>query len=167
MAVFTGSFLSSSLGRQTSVSVIMPHDAMAEPPGGFPTLYLLHGYTDDNRSWLYRSGIERYALERGICVIMPEADNSFYADMVYGPNYFTYITGELPTVMQQMFRIAISRDRTYIAGLSMGGYGALKCALVKPEKYIGCIALSPAVDLVLRVLRRPYVWRHRRELDVR
>lgn len=147
MAVFTGSFLSAELGRHNSVTVILPHDTVREPQWSFPVLYLLHGKTDDNNSWLYRSNIERYATERGLCVVMPDAALSFYADMAYGGNYFSYITHELPEVMQNMFRVSVRREDTYIGGVSMGGYGALKCALLKPELYRGCIALSPVADI--------------------
>ncbi|MBQ9994431.1 MAG: esterase family protein [Clostridia bacterium] len=147
MAVFTGSFLSSELGHHTSVSIILPHDVVDEPSSGFPVLYLLHGRTDDSRTWLYRSNIERYAQERGIAVVMPDAELSYYADMVYGGQYFTYITSELPEILRSMFRLSVRREDSFIGGVSMGGYGALKCALLRPEKYAGCIALSPVADI--------------------
>ena len=147
MAVFTGSFLSAELGRHTSVSLILPHDTKQSPVVGFKVLYLLHGKTDDSRSWLYRSNIERYASERGIAVVMPDAELSFYSDMVYGARYYSYITRELPEIVNSMFRLSIRREDTYIAGISMGGYGALRCALTRPDKYAGCIALSPAADI--------------------
>lgn len=147
MAVFTGSFLSAELERHTSISVVFPHDICQAPAVGFPVLYLLHGRTDDSRSWLYRSNIERYAAERGIAVVMPDAELSYYNDMVYGGRYFTYITRELPEVVNTMFRLSLRREDTYIAGVSMGGYGALRCALTRPDKYAGCIALSPVTDI--------------------
>lgn len=147
MAVFTGSFLSAELGRHTSVSVILPHDTKQSPVVGFKVLYLLHGKSDDSRTWLYRSNIERYAWERGIAVVMPDAELSFYSDMVYGGRYYSYITRELPEIINSMFRLSIRREDTYIAGLSMGGYGALRCALTRPDKYAGCISLSPVSDI--------------------
>ena len=147
MAVFTGSFLSAELGRHNSVSIILPHDVREEPQWGFPVLYLLHGLSDDSRSWLYRSNIERYAAERGICVVMPDGGRSFYADMANGGNYLSYITSELPEVIRSMFRISVRREDTFIGGVSMGGYGAIRCALEKPELYAGCIALSPVADI--------------------
>lgn len=156
MAVFSGSFLSADLGRHTSVSVILPHDTQQSPPAGFPVLYLLHGQTDDNRSWLYRSNIERYANERGIAVVMPDAELSYYIDMAYGGQYFSYITRELPEVMQAMFRLSMRREDTYIAGVSMGGYGAIRCALLRPEKYAGCIALSPEADIARIIAKQSF-----------
>ena len=153
MAVFTGSFLSAELGRHTSVTVILPHDTKQSPVVGFKVLYLLHGKSDDSRTWLYRTNIERYASERGIAVVMPDGDLSFYNDMVHGAKYYSYITRELPEIVNSMFRLSIRRDDTYIAGQSMGGYGALRCALTRPDKYAGCISLSPVAD-VAKVMAR-------------
>lgn len=147
MAVLTGSFLSTELGRHNSFSVIMPHDVLDEPQWGFPVLYLLHGRSDDANTWLYRSNIERYAQQHGVCVIMPDIATSYVADMAYGGNYYTYVAHELPEVVQSMFRMSVRREDTFIGGISMGGYGALKCALTNPEKYGGCIALSPVADI--------------------
>ena len=153
MAVFTGSFLSAELKRHTSVSVILPHDTSSCPSSGFPVLYLLHGKTDDNNSWLYRSNIERYASERGLCVIMPDVELSFYSDMVNGSKYFSYVLEELPEMVRTVLHVSMRREDTYIAGVSMGGYGALKCAFTKPEKYGGCIALSPVTDIAAAMIR--------------
>ncbi len=147
MAVFTGSFLSVELGRQNSVSVVMPHDVMDEPTGGFPVLYLLHGGAEDSRSWLYRSNIERYAMERGICVVMPDANMSYYTDLPNGERYLTYVTRELPEMLSAMFRIPNTRTNRFIGGASIGGYGAIKCCIVRPQQYAGCIALSPLADI--------------------
>lgn len=153
MAVFTGSFLSVELGRQNSFSVILPHDTHDDPAGGFPVLYLLHGEGEDHSSWLYRSNIERYAIERGLCVIMPDAGMSYYADLPYGGKYLSYITHELPEMMNTMLRIPTSRERTFIGGASMGGYGALKAVLTKPSRYAGCIALSPLADVTRLIVK--------------
>lgn len=153
MAVFSGSFLSAELKRHTSVSVILPHDTSAAPPSGFPVLYLLHGKSDDNNSWLYRSNIERYATERGLCVIMPDVELSFYTNMTNGSKYFTYVLEELPEMVRNVLHVSMRREDTYIAGISMGGYGALKCAFTKPEKYGGCIALSPVTDIAAAMVR--------------
>lgn len=147
MAVFSGEFLSSSLGRHTNISVILPHDIYKAPKWGFPVLYLLHGKTDDHRTWLYRSNIERYAAERCMCVVMPDAGLSYYTDMYAGGRYHTFIANELPAFIADTFRISVRREDTYIAGASMGGYGALAISLSHPEKYAGCIALSAVTDI--------------------
>lgn len=151
--VFSGSFLSAELKRHVSVSLILPHDTVEAPSAGFPVLYLLHGKTDDNNSWLYRSNIERYATERGLCVIMPDVELSFYTDMQNGSRYFSFVLSELPEMVRSVLHVSMRREDTYIAGISMGGYGALKCAFTKPEQYGGCVALSPVTDIAAAMVR--------------
>jgi len=77
---------------------------------------------------------------------MPEAHRSFYSDMVYGSDYFTYVSRELPGICEQLFRVNHLREKTFIAGLSMGGYGALRCGLARPDLYRACAGFSGAVD---------------------
>lgn len=147
MAVIRCTVLSTELGRQTSFTAILPHDTKTAPEWGFPVLYLLHGRTDDENTWLYRSNIERYATQRGIVVVMPDAPLSFYANHQNGARYFSYIVDELPELVSNMLRVSFRREDTFIGGVAMGGYGALKCALLRPEKYRGCIALSATADI--------------------
>ena len=62
--------------------------------------------------------------------------------MAHGPRFFTYLTEELPEIMQAMFKIPADPAHTYVGGLSMGGYGALKCALQRPDLYAGAMCFS-------------------------
>lgn len=110
-------------------------------------LYLLHGLSDDHTIWLRRTAIERYADAHGICVVMPNAGKSYYTDMKYGGAYYSYIAEELPAVMKEFFNISDKREDTYIGGLSMGGYGALKIALRNTDRYCAAIALSPVANI--------------------
>ena len=73
---------------------------------------------------------------------MPEGHHSFYSNMVYGGKYFTYLTEELPKVLAATFQISTRREDTFIAGLSMGGYGALMCGLRRPDRYGGCAGFA-------------------------
>lgn len=149
MAVFRGDIRSTALGMDTGLAVILPYD---RPAGVQQTpckvLYLLHGLGDNCAAWCRYTAIERYARDKGLAVIMPEVQRSFYHDMVHGPDYFTYVSEELPALCGAMFGISTRREDTYIAGLSMGGYGALKCGLTHPGRYAGCASFSGAVDLV-------------------
>jgi S-formylglutathione hydrolase FrmB len=90
--------------------------------------------------------IGHYANVHQYIVIMPEVQNSFYADMFYGGHYFTYVTRELPMLAERFFNLRHTRENTYVAGLSMGGYGAVKCALSRPEFYTACASFSGALD---------------------
>ena len=78
---------------------------------------------------------------------MPDVRNSFYQDMVYGENYFTYLTKELPEYIQTIFPVSKKREDTFVAGLSMGGYGAMKLALTYPERFGAAASFSGVVDI--------------------
>jgi putative tributyrin esterase len=124
---------------------------MAGNDGGerWKTLYLLHGMSDDHTIWQRRTSIERYAADKGIAVVMPTTHLGWYTDMYRGLKYFTFISDELPKVCRQMFpNLSPNREDTYAAGLSMGGYGALKCGLRAPEVFSRVASLSGGVDAV-------------------
>lgn len=146
MAQFDGTVYSASLGMMTGIAVSLP-DEGREQPGGLPVLYLLHGLGDNRSCWLRRTAVDRYAEEYGIAVVMPEVQRSFYCDMVHGPAYFTYIADELPRICQRLFRLSDRREDTFIAGNSMGGYGALKAALSRPERFAAAAGFSSAADV--------------------
>ena len=78
---------------------------------------------------------------------MPEVQRSFYADMALGIDYFSYVREELPQTCSRLFGLSLRREKNYIMGLSMGGYGALKCALSAPKRYAGCAAFSAAIEI--------------------
>ncbi|MBQ3490701.1 MAG: esterase family protein, partial [Clostridia bacterium] len=155
MALINLKFASEVLGMQTEINVVVPQRSTKGQIGmsgeakgeKYKTLLLLHGLSDDASTWLRRSSIERYATENGIAVIMPGAERSFYTDMKYGAKYFTYITEELPGIVREFLNVSDKREDTYIAGLSMGGYGALKSALKKPEVFCACAGLSSVADI--------------------
>lgn len=155
MAFISLDFYSEALGMQSEVFVVIPQrGALGEIGIGnkaedtkYKVLYLLHGLSDDHTIWMRRTSIERYASRYGICVVMPNGHRSFYTDMKYGGNYYTYITKELPARMREFFRVSDRREDNFIAGLSMGGYGALKAALREPDKYAAASALSAVTDI--------------------
>ncbi len=107
-----------------------------------PTLWLLHGASDNHTIWQRRTSIERYAAPLGLAVVMPNAHLSSYADMAHGGTYYTYVSKELPEMMRSMFPLSDKREDNFIAGLSMGGAGCMKIGLNNPENYaaIGCLS---------------------------
>lgn len=137
-------FYSECLGFNTTALVIIPDSV---PNKRANVLYLLHGLSDNCTGWMRLTSIERYARARKMAVVMPEVQRSYYTDMAYGPKYFSYVAVELPKLMQKMFGFSDKQEKNYVAGLSMGGYGALKCALTYPQKYAGCAAFSSACDV--------------------
>lgn len=154
MAHLRCDFFSDSLSLSTSMTVILPQRTtnqigmtgqLAEGPP--PVLYLLHGLSDDDTTWLRRTSIERYAAALGLVVVMPQVHRSFYTDEAYGGRYWTFLTHELPELVQSFFRVSDRREDTFVAGLSMGGYGAFKWALRQPERFAAAACLSGAVHL--------------------
>ena len=138
MACLSWTFHSPSLRMATHAFVVLP-EYPAQPQN---TLILLHGLSGACDTWNRRTSIERYAQNHNLAVIMPEVQRSWYTDMVYGLPYFTFITDELPRLAANTLRVPVDPAQLYVGGLSMGGYGALKCALTYPERYAGCISLS-------------------------
>ena len=154
MAFLQMNYHSDALKMGVSVNVILPEKAktmigMAANGGNaYRTLYLLHGLSDDQTIWMRRTSIERYAAEYNVAVVMPCVARSWYTDTAYGANYLTFVSEELPCICQGFFRgMSDKREDTFVAGLSMGGYGAIKIALTHPETFGGCGSLSGALDI--------------------
>jgi len=160
MAFLEITFRSHALNMNADACLILPETAKSTssggaPEGAFKTLFLLHGLNGNHRDWRRRTSVERYANRYGIAVVMPAGGRTWYTDTAYDAKYFTYITKELPQVCRSYFcGIQLRRESTFIAGNSMGGYGALKAALTYPENYGGCAALSGALDITRK--NRPY-----------
>ena len=144
MAHLVVDYYADALGVQTRMHVLLPQRLAA---GKAKTLYLLHGMSDDEGTWMRRTSIERYAEEKGLAVVMPDGGLGWYTDMYRGLAWFKFISGELPALCRRFFPIlSDKREDTYIGGNSMGGYGALKCALRAPQTFSRVISLSGALD---------------------
>lgn len=149
MALLHVNLHSEVLNMDTGISVIMPQGmqgiglAGSKTQKSYPVLWLLHGRSDDHTIWMRRTSIERYAAPLGIMVVMPEVSYSRYLNMVHGPRYYDYIAWELPNLCHKMFpKMSWAREDNYIAGLSMGGGGAMWIGLHNPEKYSTICMLS-------------------------
>lgn len=147
-------FFSDSLSLSTSMTVLLPQRTTTQigmsgtaADGPPPVLYLLHGLSDDDTIWLRRTSIERYVAPLGLAVVMPQVHRSFYADQHYGGRYWTFLSEELPALVSSWFRVSDRREDTFVAGLSMGGYGALKWALRQPHRFAAGASLSGALDV--------------------
>ncbi len=146
MSAFQGSIYSKTLDMMMGLSVVLP-DFPRKKREKYPVLYLLHGLGDNHQSWLLRTRIERYAFEHDLVVIMPEVQRSYYTDTQSGLKYFQFVANELPEICSNLFPITSDPEQTFIAGLSMGGYGALKTALTYPDRYKAVASFSGAVDV--------------------
>ena len=147
MAILHIDFFSRALGRSAQMDVILP-DARSNAPKPWKTLYLLHGMTDDCTAWQRWTSIERYAEESGVAVVMPDTRLGWYTDTAVGERYFSFVSDELVRISRRMFpSLSHKREDTFVAGLSMGGYGAMKCALKRPETFSKAASLSGALDI--------------------
>lgn len=145
MALLNVSFFSNTLGLSMQMNVILPQN---QNSSNIPVLYLLHGMSDDHSAWLKNTAIERYVSEMNIAVIMPTTHLGWYTDMAHGNKYWTFISDELPKIVHTFFNnLSQRREDNFVAGLSMGGYGALKMGLGKPESFSAVASLSGALDI--------------------
>ena len=145
MAYLSCHFFSRYLAHQTQVCAVLPEPFADPHREEYPVLYLLHGRGDDCTSYVRNSSIERYAKEHQVVVVMPSAETSFYVDGRVGKRFFSYLTKELPLVARQWLPISEAKEDTFLAGLSMGGYGALKIGLTYPERFSGIGVLSAGI----------------------
>lgn len=154
MAFIEISMISKSLMRAVPVNVILPVDKVifpgmpvrAEKP--YKTLYLLHGVFGNNTDWVCGTRIQRFAEENDLVVVMPSGENSFYVDQPAAHNFYgEFIGEELVELTRKMFPLSRKREDTFIGGLSMGGYGALRNGLKYSGTFSHIIVLSGAIHV--------------------
>lgn len=176
MAILTCTCFSMTLKQNVTLNAVIPTPEGNEQvtgqqaksfadDDGFPVLYLLHGAYGNYASWGRFSNIERYAQQYGVVLVMASAENSFYQDMAHGNSYFTFFTQELPALVKHLFPVSHKREKTWVAGFSMGGYGAWFLALSCPNIYSKAASMSGALDIVSTyeqgkqgVIDSPFPW---------
>ena len=154
MALLEVTLFSQALMRTVPVNVILPADKMTfpgqpeRPEKPFPTLYLLHGVFGSCIDWVSGTRIQRFAEENDLAVVMPSGDNAFYVDQPKAHNnYGEFIGQDLVRLTRRMFPLSRKREDTFIGGLSMGGYGALRNGLKYSDTFGAIVALSGALIL--------------------
>ena len=161
MAFLQIQFFSGVLNVASTVNVILPeaYQGIGIDAGGDSTppkvLYLLHGYSDDHSIWMRRTSVERYAARHHLAVIMPAVNHSYYCNELHGERYWDYVSDELPKIMHRFLRLSDRPEDTLVAGLSMGGYGAMRLALTYPERFAAAGSFSGAVDAIRQLNALP------------
>jgi S-formylglutathione hydrolase FrmB len=126
-------------------NVILPKD-YKQNKERYITIFLLHGYNGNESDWVSRTSIVRYAKEFNYIIVTPDGKNSWYTNSPTkkNSNYEDYIIKELISHVEKKYRVITTRHGKVIAGLSMGGYGAIKLALKYPDYFFFAAAFSGA-----------------------
>jgi len=149
-----------TIGLATMVRIIVPNgnpapgQSYADYYGSkpkMPVLWLLHGGSDNYSDWNNCTLVELYAEKYGYAVVMPDAQTSSYANMAYGgPRWLDYFRDELPDYLRRIFPFSEKREDNFISGMSMGGAGTVKLALLNPERYSVAVPIASAVEVAKR-----------------
>ena len=152
MALIHMNFSSKYLSGNTDVNILLPDCSGKQEPDAFygsgkkyPVLWLLHGTFGDYSDWLRKSNVELYAAEKNLMVIMPSAQNADYANWPgFGIGYlaYDYLTEELMPLVYGWLPASSKREDNFIAGLSMGGRGAITYSWAHPEKFAAAYSMS-------------------------
>ncbi len=151
MAVIQTTFYSAARNGNVDFTAILPMDNHVTPESGyhkgpFKTVYLLHGMSGNQLDWLARTRIEHFAMDMGYAVIMPGGQNRFYVDSkALNEKHGEFIGRELVEFTRKMYHLSHKREDTILAGLSMGGYGAIRNGLKYSKTFGAIIALSSAL----------------------
>lgn len=125
----------------------VPYRQSFDPSVRFPVVYLLHGFTGDYTDWINMIPIERFAAETGFAVVMPHGYNTWYRNIPGSLQMESFIAEELPAAMEALLPISSAPQDRFIAGLSMGGTGAIRMAWRYPGQYRAAAAMSAVPDL--------------------
>ena len=155
MATGRMEFHAETIMQHANFCFVLPNDFIMEEikdPTHYdrPTksLILLHGLTGTDTDWLYGGVAQEMSKQFNLAVFMPTTGNAFYLDRGYpGGNFGSFVGEELPSYIRDVFGYCRNREDTLIAGLSMGGFGAIHTALAFPDTFSACIALSSALVL--------------------
>ena len=172
MGIMRFNYRSQAIGQYVDITITIPTDGFSyydisggarhhtlpnannvmpvyRPGMKFQTVYLMHGGGDDDSLVFRYTNAERYADRNRVMLVVPNVANSFGVDTNYGRNYSTFITEELPVVIQSLFPSSPAREDNFIVGYAMGGNAALGNALMHPELYRACVDMSGGIGLTV------------------
>ena len=144
---------SQALGMATSLTVFTP-EAMTRQESRVPgLLVLLHGLTGNHAVWPMRTDLQSLADRHNLVIALPDGARSFWLDQAVGLEWGRWVGSELPSLLRSVLRVSAARSETFIGGLSMGGYGAVRAAFDYPRTLGGVISLSGTLDVAERAFR--------------
>jgi S-formylglutathione hydrolase FrmB len=143
---------SPAMERETTLRVLLPTGYDPAADVDLPVLYLLHGCCDTYRSWSDKTDLEAFTADMDVVVVMPDAGNGgWYTDWYRGgaggtPRWESYYIGELIPWVEATYDVLPAREGRAVAGLSMGGFGAMKYAARHPDLFLAAAPSPTAVD---------------------
>lgn len=141
------------IGRKMPYRVVLPESYSAKSESGkrFPVVYLLHGLTGHFDNWTARTELVAYSAAYDMIVVTPEGEDGWYTDNFSkaGDRYESYIIKELIPEIDKRYRTLDRRDHRAIAGLSMGGFGAIKFGLKYPDMFVVVGSFSGALGAAM------------------
>lgn len=172
MGVMRFNYRSEILGRYVDITVAYPTDSYRCPPTPamqnrvhkasanapkpeyrpgmkFQTVYLIHGGGDDDTLTYRYSNVEEAAQRNHVMLVTPNIANSFGIDTCYGVPYMTFLTEELPCVIQSLFASSPAREDNFIMGYAMGANVALGAAVNRPDLYRTCVDISGGIGMTM------------------
>ena len=175
-----------ALGGYTDISIVFPTDEFCyndpstrvrtahpltqknliqyKPGMKFQTIYFIQGGGDDDYMLYRYMNLERYATENKVMLVTPNICSTYGADTAYGVNAQTYLSEELPVMIQSLFPSSPKREDNFIVGYAMGGNVALATAIMHPEKYAACIDMSGGIGYTLNTENMVRQLREREQL---
>jgi len=156
----TVQFKSELIGKVLAYDVLLPRDYFKSNKR-YPVLYLLHGLFGHHDDWITRTNLAEYAAGYDLIIVTPEGNDSWYIDSatVASDKYESYILRELIPDVDARYRTIKDRRARGVAGLSMGGYGALKYGLKHPDYFAFAGSMSGALDPANRNEEHPgFAW---------
>jgi len=148
------------------IGKVLPYNTLL-PPGYFksnrryPVLYLLHGLFGNHDDWITRTNLAEYSTKYDLIIVTPEGNDSWYIDSANVPTdkYESYFVRELIPDVDARYRTIKDRRARGVAGLSMGGYGALKYGLKYRDYFVFAASMSGALDPANRSEEHPgFAW---------
>lgn len=162
MALLNCIYNSRILGAKTAMNVVLPENV--SDINSAPVFTLLHGLDGNYLTWCANTRIQELAEKYGVCVIMPEAKNSFYCKTAQGEDYYTHIADEVFEVSRRFFGLGDKPELNHIAGISMGGFGAMKIGLLNPTRFATIGSLSSVMDVEGQLIKSHGLNAHEREV---
>ena len=162
MTDLTFRFESQITGLSTAARILIPNGKAQGnhyqehygQKGKMPVLWLLHGGSDYYGDWHNNTQVQLLSEKYGYAVVMPDAQQSSYANMAYGPRWLDYFRFELPEIIYSHFPFSRKREDNFISGMSMGGSGTVKLALLDPQRFSVAVPMASAVEVARRYAER-------------